>query len=423
MSSFLSGSDTAGNVTRGDKMKAPIFAFTTVFLLAFVAGAGATERQYGPGVTDTEIKIGQTVPYSGPASALGIIGRIEGAYYEMINASGGVNGRKIKLISLDDAYSPPKTVEQTRKLIEQDEVFAIVGTFGTPGNLAISKYLNRNKVPQILIGTGSPKFSDPKNLPWTTSFVMSLRVEAKIHAQYLLVNKPDAKIGILFQNDDFGRDFVSAFRAGLGDKAAAMIVQELSYEVSSPTIDSQIASLKSSGADTFFQATTPKFAAQAIRKASEIGWKPLQILPIGASQISIVLQPAGLEASTGALAAVFAKAPGDTIWDTDGDMRDYYAFMKKWAPSENAADSAAQYAYSTAQMAVVLLKKCGEELTRENLLKQATTVKDLQMPMFLPGIKINVSPSNYTPWNQGKIARFDGTRWVPITDLIAVPDD
>ena len=405
------------------KTTALICAVTAGLMLEWLTGAVAAEKKYDPGVSDTEIRIGQTLPYSGPASAIGTLGRVESAYYEMINAAGGVNGRKIILISLDDAYSPPKTVEQTRRLVEQDEVFAIVGTFGTPGNLAISKYLNGKKIPQILVGSGSPKLSDPRNLPWTTPFVMSLDVEAKIHARHLLTTKPDARVGVLYQNDDFGRGYLSAIRASLGDKASTMIVKELSYEVSAPTIDSQIAILKDAGADTLLQATTPKFAAQAIRKAADIGWKPLQILPLGASQISAVLRPAGLEASTGALTAVFAKAPDDPGWSDDGDMRDFHAFLKKWAPTEVPDESTVLYGYLTAQMAVHLLKNCGDELTRENLRKQATNIRNLQLPMFLPGLTINVSPSNYTPWHQAKIARFDGTRWTPITDLITVSED
>jgi branched-chain amino acid transport system substrate-binding protein len=407
----------------GTKTTVLICAVTAGLMLEWLTGAVAAEKKYDPGVSDTEIRIGQTLPYSGPASAIGTLGRVESAYFEMINAAGGVNGRKITLISLDDAYSPPKTVEQTRRLVEQDEVFAIVGTFGTPGNLAISKYLNGKKIPQILVGSGSPKLSDPRSLPWTTPFVMSLDVEAKIHAWYLLTAKRDARIAILYQNDDFGRGYVSAIRASLGGKASTMIVKELSYEVSAPTIDSQIGLLKAAGADTLLQATTPKFAAQAIRKATDIGWKPLQILPLGASQISAVLRPAGLEASTGALTAVFAKAPDDPSWSDDGDMRDFHAFLKKWAPTEVADESTVLYGYMTAQMAVHLLKNCGDELTRENLRKQATNIRNLQLPMFLPGLTINVSPSNYTPWHQAKIVRFDGTRWIPITDLIAVSED
>jgi ABC-type branched-subunit amino acid transport system substrate-binding protein len=375
------------------------------------------QKTYDTGASDTEIRIGQTVPYSGPASALSIIGRVHVAYFKMINDKGGVNGRKINLISLDDAFSPPKTVEQTRKLVEQDEVLAIVGSIGSPTSLAVAKYLNAKRVPQILLGAGSPKLSDPATYPWTMPFLVTQDVEARIYAQYILDNKPNAKIAILYQNDDTGRNYLNGLKFGLGEKAATMIVKESSYEVADPTIDSQIVSLKASGADTFVQATTPKFTAQAIRKAFEIGWKPLQIAPTGGSQIATVLRPAGLEASTGLLTSIFLKFPGDPTWDDDANMAAYLAFMKQWAPGEALDDPSAVMAYSTAQMAVEVFKNCRDNLTRENLMRQAVSVNGLQLPMFLPGIKIDVS-KDHTPWHTARMGRFDGTKWKFVTGIV-----
>ncbi len=371
------------------------------------------QNKYGPGVTDTEVKIGQTMPYSGPASAYGTQGRIEEAYYEMINARGGVNGRKIKLISLDDAYSPPKTVEQTRRLVEQDEVLAIIGTIGTPTNTAIQKYLNQKKVPQLFISTGAAKWDDPKNFPWTTQLYPPYQMEGMIFAKYLLKNKPDAKLGVFSQNDDAGKDYVKGLKDGLGDKAKAMIVKEVTYEVSDPTVDSQIVALKASGADTLFTMATPKFGAQAIRKVHELGWKPLNFVVSVSSSIKGAMEPAGLEASTGVLTALAFKGPTDPTFDEAPDMKEFKTFIAKWYPRGDIADGSNVTGYISAYMTVKIIEMCGNDLTRDNLLKQATNLNKVAAPLLLPGITISTRPDRYAPYTQMQIARFDGKTWVP----------
>jgi branched-chain amino acid transport system substrate-binding protein len=384
-------------------------------------GASAAEKKYGPGVTDTEIKIGQTVPFSGPASSFAIVARIEAAYLQMINSKGGVNGRKIELIQLDDAYSPPRAVEQTRKLVESDEVLAVAGTVGTPSNLAVAKYLNGAKVPQILAMSGSAALDNAQLYPWTTLFYAPQVVEGRIAARYILETKPDAKLAILFQNDEFGKGYLNAFKAELGSKAQSMIVKEESYDLTSPTIDSQIVSLKASGADAFFQATTPKFTAQAIRKAQEIGWKPLHVILATSSQPSTTLKSAGFDASTGIVTSIWRKLPGNPEWADDPAMRDYFAFMKQWASKEDPEDPTALLGYIWAQMLVEVIGRCGDDLSRENLMKQATTITDLQMPMFLPGIKINVTSAIRTPWRAAQIVSFNGRDWIRSGGIITVP--
>jgi branched-chain amino acid transport system substrate-binding protein len=388
-----------------------------------LSGGAQAQKQYGPGASDTEIKIGQTGPYSGPLSSLGIVGRVMGAYLKMINEKGGINARKVTLISVADAFSPPKTVEQTRKLVEGDEVLAMVGSVGTPTNLAVAKYLNGKKVPQLLLVAGSPKLDDPTGLPWTTTFYASQSVEARIYAQHLLASNPNAKVAVLYQNDDFGKGYLAAFKAGLGEKAATMIVKEVSHETTEPTIDSQIVGLKVSGADTLFQATNAKFAAQAIRKSYEIGWKVQHILVSAVTQIPTVLRPAGLEASIGAVSSLWHKQPGDPTWDDDAAMKDYLAFMKQWAPAEPADDWSAAFAYSLSQFLVEILKNCGDDLTRENVLKQATNVKDLQLPLFVSGVRMNISPANRLAWRQARMARFDGRKWVFFGDIVSIPPE
>jgi branched-chain amino acid transport system substrate-binding protein len=392
-----------------------IFAALSLSIFSISSAAGGDKR-YGPGVTDTEIKIGQTVPYSGPISNLSSFGRMEAAYLRKINASGGVNGRKVTLVSLDDAFMPSKTVEQTRKLVESDGVLAIVGSFGSPTNLAVAKYLNSQKVPQILLLASSPKLDDPENLPWTTTFMMPQPVEARIYAEYLLRARPDAKIGVIYENDDLGKGQLAGFKAALGPRASAMIVGEAAYEVTEPTIDSQIVALKASGADTLFHASNARFAAQALRKANELGWKVQHVLLSGVSGISTVLRPAGLVASTGAVTALWLKSPEDPIWDADDGMKEYRAFMKEWAPNELIEESV--FAYSTAQMIVEILKNCGDDLSRENLIHQATNIRGFQLPMFLPGVTINVSPSARIGWKKARMARFDGSRWVLLDDVV-----
>ncbi|MCG6207238.1 ABC transporter substrate-binding protein [Rhodopseudomonas sp. HC1] len=371
------------------------------------------QKQYGPGVTDSEIKIGQTMPYSGPASAYGVQGHVEDAYFAMINAKGGVNGRKIKMISLDDAYSPPKTVEQTRRLVEQDEVLAIIGTIGTPTNTAIQKYLNGKKVPQLFISTGAAKWDDPKNFPWTTQLYPPYQMEGMIFAKYLLKNKPDAKLGVFSQNDDAGKDYVKGLKDGLGDKAKTMIVKEVTYEVSDPTVDSQIVALKASGADTLFTMATPKFGAQAIRKVHELNWKPLNFVVSVSSSIKGVLEPAGKEASTGLLTALAAKTPTDPRFENDADVKEFKEFLTKWYPKGDIADGSTVTGYISAHMTVKVLEACGDNLTRDNLLKQATNIKPTAAPLLLPGIKISTRPDRYAPYTQMQIAKFDGKSWVP----------
>jgi len=392
-----------------------IFAALSLSVFCF-SPVAAVDRRYGPGVTDTEIKIGQTVPYSGPISSLSGFGRVEAAYLKKINAAGGINGRTVTLVSLDDAFAPPKTVEQTRKLVESDGVLAIVGSVGTPTNLAVAKYLNGRKVPQILLLASTPKLDDPENLPWTTTFMMPQPVEARIYAEYLLRARPDAKIGVIYENDDLGKGQLAGFKDALGPRASTMIVGEAAYDITEPTIDSQILALKTSGADTLFHASNARFAAQAIRKTHELGWKVQHVLLSGVSGISTVLRPAGLAASTGAVTALWLKSPEDPIWDADDGMKEYRAFMKEWAPNEKIEDSV--FAYSTAQMIVEILKNCGDDLSPENLIDQATNIRDLQLPMFLPGVTINVSRSARIGWKKARIARFDGSRWVLLDDVI-----
>jgi branched-chain amino acid transport system substrate-binding protein len=375
----------------------------------------AADKKYGPGVTDTEIRIGQTMPYSGPLSSLSRFGRVEAAYLRKINASGGINGRKVALVSLDDAFAPPRTVEQTRKLVEGDGVLAIVGSVGTPTNLATAKYLNSKAVPQILVLSSTPKLDDPQNLPWTTTFMIPQSVETSIYAEYLLKTKPDAKIAVIYENDDLGKGNLAGFKASLGSRASTMIVGEAAYDITDPTVDSQILALKASGADTLFHASNARFAAQAIRKAHELGWKVQHVLLSGVSGINAVLRPAGLAASRGAVTSFWLKTSEDPMWDADDGMREYRAFMKEWAPNEEIEDSV--FPYATAQIIVEVLKKCGDDLSRENLIRQATNIQGLQLPTFLPGLTINVTPSNRIGWRKARMGRFDGTRWVLLDDV------
>src|ERR1700722_6577491 len=400
-----------------------VFAAAAIPLAVGFSSDATAQKKYGPGVTDTEIKIGQTMPYSGPLSSLGIFGRIEAAYLRKINEAGGINGRKVSLISLDDAFSPPKTVEQTRKLVESDEVLAIVGSFGTPTNLATAKYLNNKGVPQILLLASTPKLDDPDNLPWTTTFMMSRLVETRIYAEFLLKSKPDAKVAVIYQNDDFGKGSLAGFKAALGSKASTMIVKEAAYDVTEPTIDSQILLLKASGADTLFHASNARFAAQSIRKAHELGWKVQHVLLSGVSEIPTVLRPAGLQASTGAVTSIWLKLTEDPTWDDDADMKDFRTFMKQWAPGDSVEDSSAVFAYSVAQMIGEVLKNCGEDLSRENVMKQATNINDLQLPLFIPEVKINISPTSRVAWRQARMARFDGAKWAFFGDIVTFPAD
>ena len=396
-----------------------IFTLAAALAVASTAVAGGN---YGPGVTDTEIKIGQTMPYSGPASAYGTQGRVEDAFFAMINAKGGVNGRKIRLISLDDGYSPPKTVEQTRKLVEQEGVLAIIGALGTPTNSATQRYLNQNKVPQLFVSSGAAKWDDPKNFPWTTGMYPPYQMEGQIFARFLLKNKPDARLGVFYQNDDSGKDYVRGLKEGLGDKAAKMIVKEVTYEVSDPTVDAQIVALKASGADTLFTMATPKFGAQAIRKVAELGWKPLNYVVSVSSSIKGALEPAGLDNSTGLLTALAFKTPTDPRWADSPDVKEFAAFLKEWYPKGDMGDGSNVTGYISAFMTAKILEMCGNDLTRENLLKQATNLTKVQAPLLLPGITITTTPQRYSPYTQMQIARFDGKSWVPEGEIISTAD-
>jgi ABC-type branched-subunit amino acid transport system substrate-binding protein len=382
------------------------------FALALAASPALAQKNYGPGASDTEIKIGNTMPYSGPASAYGTVGRASAAYFQMINDQGGVNGRKINFITLDDGYSPPRTVEQIRRLVEQEQVLFLAGTLGTPTNTAIHKYVNARKVPHIFLNTGATKWGDPKNYPWTIGFNLSYQSEGQIYARYILNSRPNAKIAVLFQNDDYGKDYVKGLKDGLGAKAASMIVAEASYEVTDPTVDSQIVALKGSGADTFFNVTTPKFAAQAIRKIHDIGWKPLHIINNVSASVGSVLTPAGLDKSAGLVTALFYKDPADPQWKDDPGMKEFVTWFNKYMPGSDIRDLFNVAGYLVAQGVVQVLKQCGDDLSRENVMRQATSLKDLQMAMMLPGIRWNTSPTDYFLVESGQLARFDGKEWV-----------
>ena len=394
-------------------------ALSALLLASTLASAPAfAQKRYGPGATDSEIKIGQTMPYSGPASAYGVIGKAESALFAKVNEEGGINGRKIKLISLDDGYSPPRTVEQIRRLVEEEQVLFIYQSLGTPPNTAIQKYLNARKVPQVFVATGATKWGDPQHFPWTMGWQPNYQTESRTYAAYLLKQHPNAKIGILFQNDDYGKDYVKGFKDGLGDKAASMIVAEVSYEVTDPTVDSQIVTLQSSGADTFFNVTTPKFAAQAIRKAYDTGWRPLHILNQVSASIASVLQPAGLDKSTGLISAVYLKDSSDPEWKNDRATQAFFAWTKKYLPDADPTDVFVAYGYANAHTLVQTLKQCGDELTRENVMRQAASLKNLEVPMLLPGIQINTSATDFYPIEQLQLQRFDGKKWMRFGELI-----
>ena len=383
----------------------------TAVAVALSASPASAQKKYDTGATDTEIKIGQTVPFSGPASAYAGIGKTQAAYFKMINEQGGINGRKLNLIQYDDAYSPPKAVEQVRKLVEGDEVLFTFQIIGTPSNAAVQKYLNAKKVPQLLASTGASRFSDPQNAPWTIAYNPNYQSEARIYAKYILKNHPDAKIGILFQNDDLGRDYVTGLKAGLGDKAATMIVGETSYELSDPTIDSQIVKLKSLGADLLYDASTPKFAAQAIKKVADLGWKPIHILDINASPVSATLKPAGLEISKDIISTNYGKDPGDPQWKDDAGLKAYFAFMDKYYPEGDKLNTVNIYGYSTAELLVHILRQCGDDLTRENIMRQATSLKNYTGSLALPGMSAHTSPTDYRINKQMQMMKFDGERW------------
>jgi len=405
--------EAAGTHHQEETMKAPPLAFASALALglALTAAPAAAQKKYDPGASDTEIKIGNINPYSGPASAYGLIGKTIAAYFNKVNADGGINGRKINFITYDDAYSPPKAVEQARKLVESDEVLLIFQSLGTPSNTAIQKYMNAKKVPQLFVATGATKWGDPKHFPWTMGWQPTYQAEGRIYAKYILEKHPNAKIGILYQNDDYGKDYVKGLKDGLGDKAKTMIVSEQPYETSDPTVDSQIINLKASGADVFFNVTTPKFAAQAIRKAGEIGWKPVHLLNNVSQSVGSVLKPAGLEYSKGILSTGYIKDPTDPTWKNDAAYKDWLAFMDKYFPEGDKTSSFTVYGYTVAQTLVQVLKQSGDNLTRENVMKQAANLKDLELGMLLPGIKISTGPNDFFPIEQLQMQRFNGEAW------------
>ncbi len=383
-----------------------------------VSQSALAQKKYDTGASDTEIKIGNIMPYSGPASAYGVIGKTEQAYFNKINAEGGINGRKIKFISYDDGYSPPKAVEQARKLVESDEVLVVFNPLGTPSNSAIQKYLNGKKVPQLFVATGATKWNDPKDFPWTMGWQPSYQSEARIYAKYLMKEKPDAKIAVLYQNDDFGKDYLKGLKDGLGAKAS-MIAAEESYETTEPSIDGHIVKLKATGADVFISITTPKFAAQAIKKLAEIDWHPLHIVSNVSASVGGVIKPAGFENSQGMLSAAYAKDGADPQWDNDPGMKKFFDFLAKYYPEGNRLDGSVVYGYGVAQTLVKVLQMCGDDLTRANVMKQAASLKDFEPDTLLPGIKINTSATDFAPIEQLQMMRFKGEKWDLFGDIIS----
>ena len=384
-----------------------------------VSGAALAQKKYDTGASDTEIKVGNIMPYSGPASAYGVIGKTEAAYFKMINDKGGINGRKINFISYDDAYSPPKTVEQARKLVESDEVLLIFNSLGTPPNTAIHKYMNAKKVPQLFVATGATKWNDPKDFPWTMGWQPNYQSETQIYAKYILKHMPKAKIAVLYQNDDYGKDYLKGLLDGLGAKAKSMIVVQESYETSEPTIDNHIVKLKASGADVFVNITTPKFAAQAIKKIAEIGWKPTHFLNNVSASVGSVIKPAGYENSQDIISAAYLKDASDPQWNKDPGMEAFYAFMKKDFPDGNVLDGGTVVGYGVAQTLVEVLRKCGDNLTRANVMKQAASLKDFRTGVLLPGIQINTSATDFAPLSQLQLMKFKGEKWELFGDVIS----
>ena len=393
--------------------------FVPLLAFALAVPHAQAQKKYDPGASDSEIRIGNTNPYSGPASAYGAIGKSIAAYFRMVNEQGGINGRKINFITYDDGYSPPKTVEMVRKLVEQDQVLFVFQTLGTPSNTAIHKYMNMRKVPQLHVATGATKWNDPKNFPWTMGWQPNYQTEGQVYARHILQTKPDAKIAILFQNDDYGKDYVKGLKDGLGAKAKSMIVAEASYEVSEPTVDSQIVQLQSSGANVFFNVTTPKFAAQAIRKSYDIGWKPVHYLNNVSTSVGSVLTPAGLEKSVGLITSAYFKDPTDQRWSDDPAVKQWAAFMKKYNPEANLTDAFNMYGYSVALTVHQVLKQAGNELTHENIMRQAASMKDYRVDTLLPRILINTSKDDYAPIEAVQLQRFNGKQWELFGDVIS----
>jgi len=396
------------------KHRTALFAFVGLF---GISAAVAADRQYGPGVSDTEIKIGQSAPYSGPASAYGTLSKAQGSYIRMINERGGINGRKITLISLDDGYSPPKTLEQTRRLVEEEHVLAIFDTLGTAPNAAIQEYLNEHHVPHFAL-SGASRFNDPARYPWTIGRIASYATEGSIYAKYILQTDKKAKIAVLYQNDDLGRDYLKGLQDGLGDLANSALVKAVSYETTDPTIDSQIITLKASGANVLLVASSPKFTAQAIRKISDLDWRPTFFLSITGNSIPSALVPAGAEKAVGIISSSPVKDVGDPMWANDKGVQDYLKFMRNYFPDRDPNDSLASGGYGLAQSLVWILDRCGDNLTRENVMFQATHMHNVEFPLLLPGITINTSPTNYRGYNQMQLVKFDGKRWVPFGEII-----
>lgn len=393
-------------------------SIASVLGLSLTLGTAFAAKKYDQGASDTEIKIGQSMPYSGPASAYGAIGKAQAAYFKMVNDQGGINGRKVNLISLDDGYAPPRAVEQTRKLIEQEGVLLIFQTLGTPGNSAIHKYVNDNKVPHLFPATGASKWNDPKNFPWTMGWQPNYYAEGRAYAEYVLKNIPNAKVAVLYQNDDYGKDYVKGFKDALGDKASKLIVKEVTYEVSDPTVDSQIVTLKGSGANVFLNVTTPKFAAQAIRKAAEIDWRPVHFLNNVSANTQTVLKPAGLENSKGLITAQYIKDITDPAVQKDKDMQEWTAWMKKYNPDANLADGNYAFGYATAYTMHQVLKMAGDELTRENIMKQAQNLKAMKVPLLIDGVTLTTSPTDHAPIEAVRMAKFNGEKFEPFGPII-----
>jgi branched-chain amino acid transport system substrate-binding protein len=392
---------------------------TAIILLAATEGSAFAQKKYDTGATDTEIKIGNIMPYSGPAAAYGVVGRTEAAYFRKINAEGGIRGRKITFISYDDAYSPTKTVEQARKLVEVDEVLLIFQSLGTASNVAIQKYMNAKKMPQLFVASGASRWNDPQNFPWTMGFQPNYQSEARIYAKYILKEKPGARIAVLYQNDDYGRDYLKGLKDGLGDRAASMIVAEDAYETVEPTIDSHIVKMKALNADVFVNVTTAKFAAQAIRKAAEIGWTPLHFLNNVASSVGVVMKPAGFDASQGIISSAYFKDPADPQWKNDPGLTTLHELLDNYYPEANRTDRAIVYAYIEAQALVHVLNACGDDLTRENVMKQAASIRALELDGLLPGIKVNTSATNFAPISQLQLVRFKGETWERFGNIIS----
>jgi ABC-type branched-subunit amino acid transport system substrate-binding protein len=399
-------------------MKAMMFSLAVAGALA--CGAAAAQKKYDPGASDTEIRIGQTMPYSGAGSIYGEVGKTQAAYFRMVNEQGGINGRRINFISLDDAYSPPKTVEGVRKLVEQEKVLLLYGMFGTATNSAVHRYANARKVPHLLLLTGASKWNDPKGNPWTMSFYPDYASEARVYARHLLATRPNAKVAVLYQNDDYGRDYLKGFKEELGAKAGTMIVSEASYELTDPTVDSQIVQLKGAGADVLVSFSTAKAAIQTLRKLHDTGWKPTHYLAQGAALIGAVFNPAGPEKAVGVISTAYSKDPNDKQWESDAAFQEWLAFMKRYRPEADLRLGSHVYAYSSARLMVDILRACGDNLTRENVLKQATSIKAVQLPMFLPGVVVSSDANDYRLIKSLQPVSFDGKRWNKLGEFVSI---